>query len=68
MLRFFIEALCIFFAFAAGYYRNLSLFTAVAVAFWAYCLFHGRGGEGPHGTAPGNQPGGGGTRRPTDRG
>lgn len=42
MLHFLIDTLCIFFAFAAGYYRNMTLFTLTALAFWVYCLWHGR--------------------------
>lgn len=63
MSYFFIEALCIFFAFAAGYYKNMSLFTAVAVAFWLLWLSSYRKEKGPHGTLPGDQPGNCGTHR-----
>lgn len=66
MSRFFIETLCIFFAFAAGYYKNMSLFTAVAAVFWVYCLTRGRREREPHGTVPGNRPGGGGACRHPD--
>ncbi len=38
-MRFLVDTLCIFFSFAAGYYRNMVLFAVVALAFWAYCLF-----------------------------
>lgn len=41
-MHFLVDTLCIFFAFAAGYYKNMALFTITALVYWAYCLFRTR--------------------------
>lgn len=35
-MTFFVNACCIFFAFAAGYYKNTTLFAFAALLFWGF--------------------------------